>query len=113
MWLMLQQNKPDDYILSTNETHTVREFVEECAKVLGLNIKWKGKGINEVGINQDTGDVIIEIDHVGLFRPAEVDLLIGDYSKAKKILKWKPEVTFKELVRIMTVHDLELESKNK
>jgi GDPmannose 4,6-dehydratase len=110
MWLMMQQEKPDDYILATNETHTVREFVEESAKVLGMHIQWKGKGVNEVGIDKKTGKTIIEIDAIGLLRPAEVDILIGDYSKAKMELGWKPEVAFKGLVKIMCEHDLKKET---
>ncbi len=109
MWLMLQQKTPDDYILATNETHTVREFVEEAAKTLGMDIVWKGKGLKEKGVDKKTGKVIIEIDPV-YFRPAEVEILLGDYSKAKKKLGWKPKVKFKELVKIMTEYDYE---KNK
>lgn len=111
MWLMLQQNKPDDYVVATNETHTVREFVEEAGKYLGFNIRWKGKGINEIGIDKKTGKTIIKIDEK-YFRPAEVDLLIGDYSKAKKQLDWKPKVTFKELVKMMAEADLSIQEKN-
>jgi GDPmannose 4,6-dehydratase len=108
MWLMLQADKPDDYILATNETHTVREFVEEAAKHLGMHIVWKGKGVHEKGIDKNTGKTVIKIDPK-YFRPAEVDVLLGDYSKAKKKLKWKPVVTFKELARLMAEHDLEAE----
>ena len=100
MWLMLQQSEPDDYLLATNETHSVREFVEEAARNLGINLVWQGQGIEEKGIDQDTGKIIIEIDPK-YFRPAEVDLLIGDYSKAKNKLGWEPKVKFKELVKIM------------
>lgn len=111
MWLMLQQNKPDDYILATNETHTVKEFVEETARHLGFSIAWKGKGIKEKGIDEKTDKIIIEIDSK-YFRPAEVDLLLGDYSKAQKKLGWEPKVTFKELVKIMTESDYENESSS-
>jgi GDPmannose 4,6-dehydratase len=110
MWLMLQQKTPDDYLLATNETHTVREFIEESAKTLGMKIAWKGKGSKEKGVDKNTGRVIIEIDPL-YFRPAEVDILIGDYSKAEKKLGWKPKVTFKELAKIMTLNDLELARK--
>lgn len=110
MWLMLQADKPDDYILATNETHSVREFVEESAKHLGMDIAWEGEGLYEKGIDKKTGKTIIEIDP-NYFRPAEVDVLLGDYSKAKKELGWEPKVTFKELVGIMTADDLEAESK--
>ena len=111
MWLILQHNKPDDFILATNETHSVREFVEETCKFLGLNLVWKGKGIKEKGIDAKTGKTIIEIDPK-YFRPAEIDILLGDYSKAKRSLKWKPTVTFKELVKIMTLADCENEQNH-
>ena len=110
MWLMLQQDMPDDYILATNETHTVREFVEMSAKHLGFDLIWKGKGINEKGVDKKTGKVIIEIDPK-YFRPAEVDILLGDYSKAKKQLGWEPKVKFNELVDIMSKADYENESE--
>ena len=112
MWLMLQQDKPDDYILATNETHTVREFVEMSAKHLGFHLVWKGKGVNEKGVDKKTGKVIIEIDPK-YFRPAEVDILLGDYSKAKKQLGWEPKVKFNELVDIMSKADYENEKKIK
>lgn len=104
MWLMLQADKPDDFVLATNETHSVREFAEEAAKHLGMDLVWKGKGVHEKGMDRKTGKTIIEIDP-RYFRPAEVDVLLGDYAKAKKKLKWKPNVTFKELVQIMTDAD--------
>ncbi|MFA6463627.1 MAG: GDP-mannose 4,6-dehydratase [Candidatus Paceibacterota bacterium] len=105
MWLMLQAEKPDDYVLATNETHSVREFIEEAGKHFDFEIIWEGKGLEEKGINKKTGKVIIEIDPK-YFRPAEVDLLIGDYSKAKKELGWEPKTSFKELVKIMCEEDL-------
>ena len=104
MWRMLQHKKPDDFILATNESHSVREFVEESGKVLGMDIIWKGKGLKEKGIDKKTGKTIIEIDPK-YFRPAEVDVLQGDYSKAKKLLGWKPKTTFGNLVKIMTEAD--------
>lgn len=107
MWLMLQQDKPDDYVIATGETHSVREFIEESCKILDIDIEWKGEGVNEVGIDKDSGSVIIEIDPK-YFRPTEVDTLLGDCSKAKKILGWEPKVKFKELVAIMIKHDYEL-----
>jgi GDPmannose 4,6-dehydratase len=105
MWLMLQHETPDDYVLATGETHTVREMVEEAAKHLGLEIIWEGTGLEEKGIDRKTGKVLIEIDPE-YYRPAEVDLLIGDYSKAKEKLGWEPKTTFPELVRLMVEHDL-------
>jgi GDPmannose 4,6-dehydratase len=98
MYLMLQQDKPDDFVLATNETHTVREMIEVACKVAGYNITWMGSGINEKGYVN--GVEVLEISEE-YYRPAEVELLIGDYSKAKKVLGWKPEVKFKELVSIM------------
>ncbi len=110
MWLMLQADKPDDFVLATNESHTVREFVEEAVKILGMKIIWKGKGLKEKGIDQKTGKTIIEIDPK-YFRPAEVDELRGDYSKAKKKLGWKPKIKFKELVKLMIESDYNHEKK--
>jgi len=104
MWRMLQYDTPDDYVLATNETHTVREFIEESAKCLNMEIVWEGEGVDEVGKDKNTGKTIIEIDPK-YFRPAEVDLLIGDYSKAKEQLGWEPETKFQDLVRIMTEAD--------
>ena len=111
MWLMLQQDKPGDYVIATNETHTVREFCELTAKYFGYEIVWKGKGVKEKGVDEKTGKVLIEID-AHYFRPAEVDILLGDYSKAKKELGWKPKVLFKELVEIMAKADFEQEQKH-
>lgn len=111
MWLMLQQEKPDDYVVATGETHTVREFVEESCKVLGMDIEWKGKGLEEKGIDKKTGKIIIEIDPE-YFRPTEVDLLLGDPSKAKKVLGWEAKTKFKDLVKVMIESDLDI-VKNK
>lgn len=108
MWQMLQQDQPDDYVLATNETHTVREFIEATAKALSIRLEWRGNGVKEEGIDARTGKVIIRIDPK-YFRPAEVDLLIGDYSKAKKQLGWEPKVTFEELVELMAQADLAAE----
>ena len=111
MWRMLQQKRPDDYILATGETHSVREFVRETAKCLGLDLTWKGKGMNEKGINRKTGKVIIEIDP-RFFRPAEVDILKGDPSKAQKKLGWVAKTKFKDLVKMMVEADFEAEKWN-
>ena len=104
MWLMLQQEKPDDYVIATGETHTIRELVETCFSMLDIPIEWSGKGINEVGLNTKTGKEIIKIDP-NYFRPTEVELLIGDASKAKEKLGWEPKVKFKELIELMTIAD--------
>lgn len=110
MYLMMQQEKPDDYILATNETHSVREFVQETAKYLDIDLAWNGQGIEEKGIDKKTNKIIIEIDPA-YFRPAEVDVLQGDYTKAKKKLGWEPKVKFNELVKIMAKADYKNESK--
>ena len=93
MWLMLQHKKADDFVIATGETHTVREFIEVCCKKLEIDLKWKGKGIHEIGIDQATGKTIIKID-AKYFRPTEVDFLLGDPSKAEKELGWKAEIKF-------------------
>lgn len=105
MWIMLQQDKADDYVIATGETHTVREFVELAFKHAGIDIEWQGEGVEEKGIDRKTGKVMVEVDPK-YFRPAEVDLLIGDPSKAKKEFGWEPKVTFEELVKIMVEADL-------
>ncbi|RLE38946.1 GDP-mannose 4,6-dehydratase [Candidatus Woesearchaeota archaeon] len=105
MWLMLQQDKPDDYVIATGETHSVREFVEEACKILGFDLEWQGNGLEEKGIDKKTRKVIIEIDP-RYFRPAEVDLLLGDPSKALNQLGWKINTKFKELVKLMIEADL-------
>ena len=112
MWMMLQQDKPDDYVIATGETHTVREFIEEACKVLDIDLEWKGKGADEKGIDKKTGETIIEIDP-RYFRPTEVNLLLGDASKAQKILGWKAKTKFKELVKIMIDGDIDILKNNK
>jgi len=111
MWLMLQHETPDDYVVATGETHSVREFVEKSCEILGIDLMWKGKGVEEKGIDKNTGKTIIEIDPI-FFRPTEVDLLIGDYSKAKKILGWTPKTKFSELTKLMVEYDFEQEKQN-
>jgi GDPmannose 4,6-dehydratase len=111
MWLMLQQEEPGDYVLATGETHSVREFIEESCKYLDMDIKWEGSGLEEVGIDKKTGKTIIKIDKE-FFRPAEVELLLGDPAKAKKELNWTPRTTFKDLAKMMMESDLQ-DSKNK
>ena len=101
MHLMLQQEKPDDYVIATGEAHSVREFAEEVFSYLGHPLEWKGRGADETGFDTVTGKTVVRIDP-RYFRPSEVDYLLGDASKAKKLLHWTPEVTFHQLVRIMT-----------
>lgn len=106
MWLILQADKADDFVLATNETHSIREFVEETFKVLGEEIVWRGKGLEEKGLFKSTGKEVVVIDP-RYFRPTEVDLLIGNPAKAKEILGWEPKTTFKELVKLMVESDFE------
>ena len=106
MWLMLQQDKPDDYIIATGETHSVREFCELAFKEIGIELEWHGSGVDEKGIDKKTGKTIIAIDPI-YFRPSEVDLLIGDPSYAIKKLNWHYKTDFKSLVKIMVASDLE------
>ncbi len=105
MWRMLQYHEPEDFVLATNETYTVREFIQETFKCLEIHIRWEGKDADEVGYDDATGKAVIKIDK-RYFRPTEVDLLIGDYSKAKTLLGWEPKVKMHELVRIMVESDL-------
>jgi len=104
MWRILQAEKADDFVLATNETHTVREFVKKAFNTLGEDIVWQGEGVHEKGVLKSQNKVVVEIDP-RYFRPTEVDLLIGDYGKAKKILDWYPKTTFEELVKKMTLAD--------
>ncbi|MCM0082793.1 GDP-mannose 4,6-dehydratase [Geomonas sp. Red32] len=107
MWLMLQQETADDFVVATGETHSVREFAELVFGRLGMHLEWQGEGAHEKGIDIKTGKVVIEIDP-RYFRPAEVDLLLGDPAKAKRVLKWEPKTTFQGLVEMMTDTDLAL-----
>lgn len=102
---MLQQPRPDDFVIATGETHSVREFVVLAFKEVGINVKWVGKGADEKGLNAGTNEVLIEVDR-NYFRPTEVDVLEGDASKAKEKLGWQPKVTFRELVKTMLIADL-------
>ena len=104
MWLMLQHTEPDDFVLATGEEHSVREFAEESAHHLGYDLIWEGKGLKEKGIDKKSGKTLIEIDE-RYFRPAEVDILLGDASKAKKVLGWKPKISFSTLAERMTLAD--------
>jgi GDPmannose 4,6-dehydratase len=110
MWLMLQQEKPDDYVIATGITTTVRDFINMAFKVAGIILKWEGKGIEEKGIDVADNKVLVEIDP-RYFRPTEVDLLIGDSTKARKKLGWEPKVQLPELVKMMVRKDIELAQK--
>jgi len=105
-WLMLQQDKPDDFVIASGESHSVREFVELAFNEIGIDLKWQGSGINEKGIDIKSGKVIVQVD-AKYFRPSEVEILLGDSAKAEKILGWKRNISFKELVSGMVKYDLE------
>jgi len=111
MWLMLQQEEPDDYVIASGETYSVKEFVETAGKMLDFDIVWEGSGMNEKGIDTRTGKIIVEVSEE-FYRPSEVDFLLGDPSKAMKNLGWNPRKTsFKELVKLMVESDIELARK--
>ncbi|NLU25159.1 MAG: GDP-mannose 4,6-dehydratase [Clostridiales bacterium] len=110
MWLMLQQDKPDDYVVATGETRTVREFVDAAFKAVGMELEFKGTGLEEVGVEKATGKVRVKVNPK-FFRPAEVQLLLGSPEKAEKLLGWKREIDFNELVSRMAKNDLDLVSK--
>lgn len=105
MWLMLQADTADDYVIATGETHSVREFIEKASQVAGFDLVWEGEGVSEKAIDRKTGKVIVEVSPE-FFRPAEVDLLIGNSQKAKEKLGWQPQTTFDQLVEIMMEADL-------
>jgi GDPmannose 4,6-dehydratase len=107
MWLMMQQDNPEDYVISTGETHSVREFCVLSFAHVGIKIGWRGAGINEIGIDLETGVTLIEINP-NYYRPTEVDILIGDNAKAKLKLGWEPTIKFSELVKLMTESDYEM-----
>jgi GDPmannose 4,6-dehydratase len=105
MWLMLQKAEPDDYVIATGKTTTVRDFCDMAFREVGLVLEWKGEGVEEVGVDKATGNILIAVDPQ-YFRPTEVDILVGDASKAKEILGWEPKVTLEELVKMMVKADL-------
>ncbi len=107
MWLMLQQATPEDFVVATGEMHTVREFIEHTFSYAGFDLEWQGSGVDEKGIDRKSGKTVVAIDPK-YFRPAEVEQLLGDPSKAKEKLGWEPHVKFSELVRIMTEADMKL-----
>lgn len=107
MWLMLQQDKPDDYVIATNETRTVREFAETAFHHAGIEIEWQGHGIDEIGINKANGKTVVKVNKK-FFRPAEVDILLGNPAKAENVLGWKREISFSELVERMVKNDMDL-----
>jgi GDPmannose 4,6-dehydratase len=110
MWRMLQVDEPDDYVIATDETHSVREFVEHAAQIAGFDLTWEGEGVEEKGRDRKSGRIIVEIDP-RYYRPAEVEQLVGNSAKARTKLGWKPTVSFRELVEIMMKADLEAVEK--
>ncbi len=112
MWMMLQQDKPEDYVLATGEQHTVREFVNLAFGFCGIELDWQGSGVNEKGVDKATGKVLVEVNPK-YFRPSEVETLLGDPTKAKTQLGWAPKTSFKELVEMMIEHDLKLAGLNR
>ncbi len=112
MWQMMQQDKADDFVLATGETHSVREFVEKAFSHVDIKIKWEGEGAGEKGRNAETNDIIIEVDKK-YFRPTEVEVLLGDPGKAKKELGWEHKYTFDELVKEMVEADVKLFERDK
>ena len=111
MWLILQHNTPEDFVIATGEMHTVREFATLAFKETGIELRWEGEGVNEKGIDSQTGKVLVEVDPK-YFRPSEVEQLLGDPTKAKTLLSWNPQQTsFEELVHIMAEHDMKFVRK--
>jgi len=111
MWRILQQEEPDDYVLATGETHTVKEFADLAFKEVDMELEWVGNGIGEKGIEKRTGKTLVRVDP-RYFRPTEVDTLLGDASKAKEKLGWEPEISFEEMVDEMVLEDLKLAQRD-
>lgn len=107
MWLMLQQDEPDDFVLATGKTFSVRHFVEKAFSEVGIKVEWKGQGVDEKGLNAETGDLLVEVDP-RYFRPTEVELLVGDPSKAKRVLGWEHKYNLDELIKEMVANDIKL-----
>ena len=103
MWLMLQQDEPDDYVIATGKQYSVKEFIAEAAPIFNFNIEWRGEGLNEIGVDKNSGKTIIKVSD-RYFRPTEVESLLGDATKAKEKLGWEPKTTFKELVEDMCIY---------
>ena len=110
MWLILQQEQPDDFVIATNETRTVREFAETAFKHVGIDVEWSGTGVDEIGTDKATGKVVVKVNPQ-FFRPAEVEVLLGNPAKAEKTLGWEREISFSELVKRMVENDVKLVEK--
>ena len=109
MWLMLQHEKPEDFVAATGKSHSIREFVEFAFEAVGMNLVWEGKGLEEVGVIKESGKVVVRIDQK-YFRPSEVEFLLGDPTKAKNVLGWKAKTKLKDLVSLMVNYDLRYDS---
>ncbi|VDP45406.1 unnamed protein product [Schistosoma mattheei] len=107
MWLMLQRDTPEDFVIASGEKHSVREFTNLAFEHVGIHLTWKGTGLNEVGVDSESGNVLVRVNE-RYFRPAEVDLLLGDCTRAKELLKWEPTCGFTELVKLMVDEDMKL-----
>jgi GDPmannose 4,6-dehydratase len=105
MWLMLQQPEPQDFVIGTGQTHSIRDFIKTALKCADHDIRWEGQGVDEVGLESKTGEVIIKINPE-FYRPAEVDVLIADATKAREVLGWTPKISFEELVKRMILNDV-------
>lgn len=112
IYMMMQYHTPDNYVLATGETHTVREFIELSFKEIGIEIEWSGSGENEKGINKQNGEIVVEVNSK-YFRPIDIEALIGDYTKASNVLGWYPKTSFNNLVKIMTKYSIENSESNK
>ena len=110
MWMMLQQEKADTYVLATQETHSIREFVEEAGKTVGFDIEWQGEGVNEIGVDKKTGKTVVKVNPQ-FYRPAEVEVLLGNPAKAEKVLGWHRKVSFAGLAKMMMEADIERAKK--
>jgi GDPmannose 4,6-dehydratase len=110
-WLMLQQAKADDFVIATGEQHSVREFVQLAAGKLGMDVEWRGKGVDEQGVDTKSGKAVVRVDP-RYFRPTEVDTLLGDPTKARTLLGWKPELSFDDLVSEMVTRDVEIAKRD-
>ena len=111
MWMILQQERPDDYVAATGEAHSVREFIEAAFSFVGISLAWKGDGVDEIGYDKKNNKILVRIDP-RYFRPTEVDFLLGSSQKAREKLGWKPSVNFEQLVEIMVRADLDLLKKH-
>jgi GDPmannose 4,6-dehydratase len=110
-WMMLQQDRPEDFVIATGQQYSVRAFVEQAGKLLGMDIEWRGKGVAEEGVDRGNGRTVVRVDP-RYFRPSEVETLLGDPTKAREKLGWKCEISFDQLIKEMVAHDLEIAKRD-